>query len=175
MQLSFQEDAIFLVREKVAGGTSIKEISSCTEQGRTGRRPRCIRQSITKKMEGWKAINSASAQPGWVDGGPKSGPLLFAKASEAGIAQTEKGRSRSSSKIHDSCSVLHMKDGPISSAREARREGGTSKGQIPFIQILHHSRKCRGKTQWQILHGNGDFSSKCSKYVSVRRRHTLST
>ena len=133
MQLSFQEDAIFLVREKVAGGTSIKEMSSCNEQGRTGRRPRCIRQSITKKMEGWKAINSASAQPGWDDEGPKSGPLLFAKASEAGIAQTEKGRSRSSSKIHDSCSVLHMKDGPISSAREARREEGTSKGQIHSI------------------------------------------
>ena len=158
MQLSFQEDAIFLVREKVAGGTSIKEMSSCNEQGRTGRRPRCIRQSITKKMEGWKAINSASAQPGWDDEGPKSGPLLFAKASEAGIAQTEKGRSRSSSKIHDSCSVLHMKDGPISSAREARREEGTSKGQIhSFIQILHQSRKCLGKTQWQKSYGNGTF------------------
>ena len=155
MQLSFQEDAIFLVREKVAGGTSIKEMSSCNEQGRTGRRPRCIRQSITKKMEGWKAINSASAQPGWDDEGPKSGPLLFAKASEAGIAQTEKGRSRSSSKIHDSCSVLHMKDGPISSARQEGRKEHQKGRFIPFIQILHHSRKCRGKTQWQKSYGNG--------------------
>ena len=162
MQLSFQEDAIFLVREKVAGGTSIKEMSSCNEQGRTGRRPRCIRQSITKKMEGWKAINSASAQPGWVDGGPKSGPLLFAKASEAGGAQTEKGRSRSSSKIHDSCSVLHMKDGPISSGPRARQEGRKEhqKGRfIPFIQLLHHSIQevprqdtmARVLWQWHLL------------------------
>ena len=95
VQLSFQEEAIFLVREKVAGGTSIKEMSSCNEQRRTGRRPRCIRQSITKKMEGWKAINSASAQPGWDDEGPKSGPLLFpAKASEAGIAQRRRREGR---------------------------------------------------------------------------------
>ena len=134
-------------------------MSSCNEQGRTGRRPRCIRQSITKKMEGWKAINSASARPGWVDGGPKSGPLLFAKASEAGGAQTEKGRSRSSSKIHDSCSVLHMKDGPISSAREARREEGTSKGQIhsihstsaSFQEMPRQDTMARVLWQWHFI------------------------